>query len=119
VPATKSDFVVGKVLTGLTEQEMAVFDAFEGDEYYKQSVTAELPASVDEEEARDKPETIDTFLYCWSDSLRSQLLNEEWSYERFRDENLGRYVEMCRGFEEELNGGGGGETTASAAARSS
>lgn len=110
---------------------MAVFDAFEGDEYYKQSCSAELLFSSQGEQRHEEEKNVDTFLYCWSDSLRSQLLPEGWSYERFREEHLEKYIEMCRGFEEELRGAveeGGGEgerggdgaaTAASAAARSS
>lgn len=100
--------------------------AFEGEEYYKHDVTATLlpnggregssGASNGEGDGEGEAQRVSTFLYCWSDSARAQLLPEDWSYSRFREEHLSRYVEMCAGFEEELREEA---RAASAAARSS
>lgn len=50
-----------------------VLDEFEGDEYYKQPVTAELAGGG----------STDTIVYLWQDSLRP-LLYGEWDPEQFR-----------------------------------
>ena len=110
-----TDSVVGKVLLGLSEEEMAVFDAFEGEEYYKHDVTATLLRREDAKQEEEEEEKIETFLYCWSEEARSELLPEDWDYSAFRKNHLQRYVGMCRGFEEELREEA---RAASAAARS-
>ena len=98
--------------------------AFEGEEYYKHNVTATLlPGDGQEgsrgankgEDGEEQQQRVSTFLYCWAESARAQLLPEDWSYPRFREEHLARYLEMCAGFEEELREEA---RAASAAARS-
>ena len=94
--------------------------AFEGEEYYKHNVTATLlPRDGDETEGggeAGEEQQQETFVYCWAEKNRAQLLPEDWDYSRFREEHLSGYVEMCAGFEEELREEA---RAASAAARSS
>ena len=98
--------------------------AFEGDEYYKHEVTATLlpgeggateEGEEAEAEAEKEEQKLSTFLYCWAESAKADLLPEDWDYDSFRAEHLSRYVEMCSGFEEELREDAG--RAASAAAR--
>lgn len=79
--------VKGLVLLDLQPQELEVLDEFEGDEYYKQEVEAQLEAGG----------TCATIVYIWQDSLRSYLYGE-WDPEEFRERQLPGYVQMCRQF---------------------
>ncbi|PSC72734.1 AIG2 [Micractinium conductrix] len=88
VVSTADASVQGLVLFDLRPQELEMFDEFEGDEYFKQDVQAELLESGD---------SMPTSIYIWQDRLRP-LLQGEWDPEAFRQQRLDSYVEMCRGF---------------------
>lgn len=64
-----------------------MFDEFEGDEYFKQQVQAEL----------DNGDSCDAVVYLWQDSLRSYL-EGEWDPHAFREAELPEYVAMCTRF---------------------
>jgi hypothetical protein len=64
-----------------------MFDEFEGDEYFKDRVQAEL----------DSGGTCDAVVYLWQDSLHSYLCGE-WDPQTFSDVELPRYVAMCERF---------------------
>ncbi|PRW18406.1 AIG2 [Chlorella sorokiniana] len=91
VPAAADSCVSGLVLFDLQPAEMEILDEFEGDEYYKQAVAAELASGG----------TADTIVYLWQDSLRP-LLYGEWDPEDFRERELERYVVMCRQFAQDV-----------------
>ena len=99
-----------QVLFDLTPPEMSVFDAFEGDEYYKAAVSPRLLDGGGGEEA------VAASIYLWHDSLRGHLLPQEWDYDAWRLADLDRYAAMCREFAADLAEDGGG-AAASAAAR--
>ncbi|KAI3435498.1 hypothetical protein D9Q98_001564 [Chlorella vulgaris] len=81
--------VQGLCLFDLQQDELQVLDEFEGDEYYKEEVEAQL---------LDGGTTTAT-VYLWQDSLRSYLYGAGgWDPEAFREKELEAYVEMCGRF---------------------
>lgn len=80
----------GRVLRGVTADELATLDRFEGDEYAPVVV-----AGV----RLDSGESVAARLWLLEDT--SGLLEEEWSFERFMEEDEGWYVRMCMEWAEE------------------
>lgn len=90
--------VRGRLLFELEEGEIRVFDAFEGDEYVKTSVTALHLPSCD---ATDGPAVqADAYLWC---APRSELAEGVWDYEGWVAADLERYAKMCGEFAAELD----------------
>lgn len=92
--------VRGRLLFDLDKSEMAVFDAFEGDEYAKQPVTAlQLARDADEGGA-----PVEADAYIWV-APRDELAGE-WSYGGWVAADLERYAAMCAEFAAEFHAGG-------------
>ncbi|KAL4432856.1 hypothetical protein ABPG77_008182 [Micractinium sp. CCAP 211/92] len=85
--------VQGLVLFDLQPNELEVLDEFEGEEYFKEGVEARLLQSGT---------ALHTTVYLWQDRLRP-LLFGEWDPQEFREERLGSYVKMCRGFAADIH----------------
>ena len=85
----------GLPLSDLTEQELYVFDAFEGSEYEKRSVAAQPEAGGAEVAAT---------VYVWKEALRPLLLPDsgDWDPQEFRERHLAEYALMCARFSSEL-----------------
>ena len=98
----------------MTQPELAIFDAFEGDEYYKAAVH---PRLLDEGGGGGGGHTVDAWMYVWQDSLRDHLLPKEWDYDEWRRADLDRYAAMCREFAADLAEDGGGSAAAREAQR--
>ncbi|KAK9839630.1 hypothetical protein WJX81_001733 [Elliptochloris bilobata] len=92
-PAGPEDEVSGLVLHDLSAQELDVFDAFEGDEYYKVNVRPQLSDAT----------SVDAFMYVWHER---RLLYGEWDFEEWRRKHLTDYTLMCGEFIEEIGGVG-------------
>ena len=72
---------------------MAIFDEFEGDEYFKVSVRPTLLENDDD--------AGEASVYIWQHSLRN-LLYGEWDPVAFAETHLPSYVEMCEQFVQEF-----------------
>lgn len=85
----------GLLLSELTEQELYVFDAFEGSEYEKRGVAARTLAGGAEVAAT---------VYVWKAALAPLLLTDagDWDPDEFREHHLAEYVVMCARFRREL-----------------
>lgn len=77
----------GLVLFDLQPAELEVLDEFEGEEYFKEEVQAQLEGGA----------TCTTIVYLWQDRLRPVLYGE-WDPHEFREQRLGAYEVMCRQF---------------------
>lgn len=89
----------------MTPAEVAVLDAFEGEEYVKKRVVALATDAL-------PPEEIDADVYLWTNALRPALRGE-WDYAAWRERDLERYAAMVKEFALEIHAG----DPASAAAR--
>ena len=100
--------VEGVLLRELTPEDMIIFDEFEGDEYYKLPVHAQLLENGSENVSESAAiatatatTTVPASVYIWQDSLKG-LLYGEWDPEAFATTHLESYVKMCEAFAEEL-----------------
>ncbi len=66
--------VQGLLLTGLTEPELDVFDAFEDEDYTKERLTVELKQNAQSKQ--------DAFVYVWKEEAK-HLLYDEWDLDHF------------------------------------
>jgi hypothetical protein len=97
--------ISGLLLTGLSQPERAVFDAFEGEEYRKAGVEVEVGVGVEAALAGGggggeppAPTIVAAEVYLWRPALAAELLDGEWEYGAFRDEHLGRYTAGAAAF---------------------
>jgi gamma-glutamylcyclotransferase (GGCT)/AIG2-like uncharacterized protein YtfP len=82
--------VSGVVLLGLTEDDVAILDEFEGDEYVRVEETVRL-----EEEGKD----IRAGLYAYL-SYNPSIHNSEWSYDYFEKHHMNEFIASFKGFDE-------------------
>ncbi|KAK3286060.1 hypothetical protein CYMTET_6363 [Cymbomonas tetramitiformis] len=80
--------VRGKVLWGLSEQEKAILDEFEDDEYERKTLLVQTEGSGETE--------AEVYVYA---AGKGNLL-PDWSYEGFRQVHLKDYIIMCQYFME-------------------
>lgn len=88
--------LLGKVLYDLTDEELAVLDAFEDIDYTKELVEPVL--QVDEKQAgANLKSRLQAIVYVWA-NVKDDNLYGEWDCEEFREKYLEEYVEMCKEF---------------------
>ena len=77
--------IKGLLFFGINEEEMNILDAFEGREYKKEEISAEVEGG----------ERISASMYTYIET--SVLLHEEdeWSYSNFREYHLAQFVATC------------------------
>ena len=118
-PSTRSEescSVRGTLVTGLSAADVYRLDIFEGDEYERRKVNVELVVSdVGDGSAGLGADEIETDTYVWIDG-NERLEDEEWDFETFVREKLGRWVgnkeyvevdEAVRGMESGVDPTGG------------
>ncbi|KAK8461757.1 hypothetical protein SEVIR_1G089200v4 [Setaria viridis] len=84
--------VNGKVIKGLTDRELHVFDLFEDEEYVKRTVEVSLTDTLERSLA---------YAYIWGNEGDPDLYGE-WDYEEWRKVHLKDYLEMTREFMDEV-----------------
>ncbi|POO03878.1 Gamma-glutamylcyclotransferase, AIG2-like [Trema orientale] len=85
--------VSGRVLTGITEPELYILDMFEDEEYERRIVEVSLV---------DSSERLLAHTYVWSNKDDPNLYGE-WDFEEWKQLHLNDFVEMTKGFVEELD----------------
>ncbi|KAF4358985.1 hypothetical protein CsatB_008655 [Cannabis sativa] len=85
--------VSGMVLKGITEPELYILDAFEDDEYERQTVEVSL---------EDSSEKLQVYTYVWS-NIDDPNLYGEWNFEEWKQLHMKEFVGMTKGFVEELD----------------
>ncbi len=85
-PTKDNERVQGILLSGITPEELEIFDWFEDVEYDRIKVDV-LLGSDD-----DNSETIDADLYLWTDGDHLLDLESSWSFEDFCTQNLPWYL---------------------------
>lgn len=80
----ESDVVEGWIVSGLSDEELEIFDEFEDVEYYRDSV------KVTTEGGHSR----NAFVYVWKDAGR-HLLYGNWDYDEFQEKHLEKYLTMC------------------------
>ena len=100
-----SHSITGLLLTGLAPPELAVFDAFEGEEYVKTAVGVHLLQGEGEGEGGDGdgsggdgPPLTPTEIYLWAPALAGELAEGDWDYAAFRAAELDRYTRNAAAF---------------------
>lgn len=88
VPSSPSDCLKGRVLTGLSYEELCILDDYEDDDYYRTSIKATLADG----------DTLECGLYVWKEDKRDMLLNSDWDYAGFRAQHLDSYLAMVHEF---------------------
>ena len=91
----KQDNVRGRLLYGITPQEIHTLDLFEGDEYIRSDVVAR---SEDGNQVTAAAYVAHTATF---DGLK-HLLSSEWDYGHFRTNHLVAFSKMCTDFKNEL-----------------
>ncbi|KAJ9639938.1 hypothetical protein H2201_007284 [Coniosporium apollinis] len=91
--ASPSASVRGTLVTGLTDGDMWRLDIFEGDEYERRTVKVE----VLDEKGRKVGEVEGVETYVWI-AGRKELEDEEWDFEVFVREKMGRWIGVDEGF---------------------
>ena len=91
---------LGILYTGLTPPELKRLDWFEDTDYTRRKVSVIL-LETDGDQKKDPPASdYPTEAYVWTNPLSELDLSQEWSFEKFRDENLQDYlartVRPCR-----------------------
>mmetsp|Transcript_21917 Transcript_21917/g.47842 ORF Transcript_21917/g.47842 Transcript_21917/m.47842 type:complete len:145 (+) Transcript_21917:31-465(+) len=81
VPSAESA-VQGKVITNLSAEELKVLDAYEADEYYRQTVKPVLEDGTE----------VTADVYIWKDKYRPLLVLEDWDYDVWRADHLKDWV---------------------------
>lgn len=84
--------VTGKVLSGITDPELLVLDAFEDVEYERRTVDVTLT---------DTSEKLQVYTYVWCNSTDPDLYGE-WDLEEWKKVHMKDFVKMTMGFAEEL-----------------
>lgn len=85
----------GKVLFGITNQELEVLDDFEDVEYTRQIVEPILlngfncPPTEGEENCK-----LQSYVYVW-DNVDDEKLFGDWDYEEWRKVHLQEFMSMC------------------------
>lgn len=87
--------VQGRLLHGITPQEIKILDLFEGDEYCRTEVVA-CKEDGNQVKVATYVATTNTF-----ETLKDLLLNE-WNYASFRTTHLESFLTMCTEFKNEL-----------------
>ncbi|TGZ79512.1 hypothetical protein EX30DRAFT_109658 [Ascodesmis nigricans] len=87
VPAPGSS-VKGTFVIGLREDHVRKLDFFEGDDYERRNVPVKV---LNEEGGEEEGEEVQAEAYVWIAGVEG-LREEEWSYEEFVREKLGRWV---------------------------
>lgn len=73
-------------MSGLSEDELRILDAFEGKEYTKRSVVAQTHSGSTDMRAT---------MYEWNAQVGDHLTSEAWDPESFR-QHIPEYTAMCR-----------------------
>jgi gamma-glutamylcyclotransferase (GGCT)/AIG2-like uncharacterized protein YtfP len=83
--------VCGILYSDLNADEMVRLDAFEGNEYVKESCQVQL---LDDEMEKNNPQgpTVEAILYRWANPVNELDLERSWSYETFRSQHLAMYL---------------------------
>jgi gamma-glutamylcyclotransferase (GGCT)/AIG2-like uncharacterized protein YtfP len=83
--------VEGLLLSGLSEEDMAILDDYEGDEYCKHSVDVF---------SLDDPDTLlcTSSLYVWMDEYKHMINGKEWDVSAFETQHFDEYYNMVSGF---------------------
>lgn len=92
VPATSST-VRGTFVSGLTTQDLARLDLFEGSEYSREAVKVKLLKAVGDEsgERNVEGEEVDAETYIWI-AGQDSLQDGEWDFTEFQKEKLRYWV---------------------------
>ncbi|KAL6603534.1 hypothetical protein ACP70R_043895 [Stipagrostis hirtigluma subsp. patula] len=85
---TESKKVAGKVIMGVTDEELNVLDAFEDVEYVRRRVEISLT---------DSSETMLADTYVWSDAEDPDLYGE-WDFEEWKKLHMKDFLAMTLGF---------------------
>uniref|UniRef100_A0A0G4I1X1 Putative gamma-glutamylcyclotransferase n=1 Tax=Chromera velia CCMP2878 TaxID=1169474 RepID=A0A0G4I1X1_9ALVE len=86
--SNSSSRVVGKVLSVDMERELPIFDAFEDDEYKRETLDVEL----------DDGSLVSAFVYVWT-VKEALVFQEKWEMdEEFEKVHLEKYLQMCEEF---------------------
>eukprot|EP00271_Cylindrocystis_brebissonii_P008364 TRINITY_DN2255_c0_g1_i2.p1 TRINITY_DN2255_c0_g1~~TRINITY_DN2255_c0_g1_i2.p1 ORF type:complete len:152 (-),score=27.86 TRINITY_DN2255_c0_g1_i2:857-1312(-) len=89
------DQVNGKVLFGLTDREMAIFDEFEADEYVRTLVSVALPVAPPQEpsgeEASSSSSMVPAYMYVWGNPDDPNLYGS-WDYEAWRRDCMVEFI---------------------------
>ena len=99
IVADSSSSCLGVLYTDLTPPELKRLDWFEDVDYARREVSVTL---LDWNQKTDPSPTSEcpTETYVWTNPLSELDLSQEWSFEKFRDENLHHYlsrtVRPCR-----------------------
>nr|AAD18111.1 similar to avrRpt2-induced protein 2 [Arabidopsis thaliana] len=91
IPA-KSDKVSGKVLFGITDDELNVLDEFEDVEYERENVQVLLTVN----------EKLQTKTYVWAKKDDPDLYGT-WDFEEWKQLHMEGFLKMTKEFAEELN----------------
>jgi hypothetical protein len=93
--------VEGLLLTGLSKEEMGVFDWFEGDEYTRSVMQVSIPSltgsDTTSKDASEKYYVIDANVYVWCAGDEMLELDEAWNYDNFKSVHLESYLENTVG----------------------
>jgi gamma-glutamylcyclotransferase (GGCT)/AIG2-like uncharacterized protein YtfP len=81
--------VCGILYNDLNADEMTRLDAFEGEEYVKESCRVQLLDKLDD---NSRLPTIEAILYRWANPVDELDLEQSWSYETFRSQHLDTYL---------------------------
>ncbi|XP_041019386.1 AIG2-like protein D [Juglans microcarpa x Juglans regia] len=84
--------VTGKVLSGITNPELYILDAFEDVEYERRTVEVSL---------MDISEKLQAHTYVWSDKNDPDL-HGDWVFEEWKQVHMDDFIKMTSGFVEEL-----------------
>ncbi|GLT67519.1 hypothetical protein SLA2020_398200 [Shorea laevis] len=84
--------VTGKVLLGMTDPELHIFDEFEALEYERNSVEVSLMENSDK---------LHAYAYVWSNKNDPNLYGD-WNFEEWKRVHVEDYIKMTTRFMEEL-----------------
>ncbi|XP_022981676.1 AIG2-like protein D isoform X2 [Cucurbita maxima] len=91
--------VSGKVLSGITDTELDILDAFEDVEYKRSTVEVSLTAL--DNLLLDSLEKLLVYVYIWNNE-RDPDLYGDWDFEEWKRAHLDAYLEMVNEFIEEF-----------------
>lgn len=80
--------VRGTFVTGLTSADLYRLDIFEADEYVRKTVIVTV---LDEKDGVGEVEEVQAEAYVWAEGME-QLEDEEWDFEDFVRDKMGRWV---------------------------
>ncbi|KAI3468449.1 hypothetical protein Pfo_025112 [Paulownia fortunei] len=88
----KNKKVIGKVLIGITPPELHILDSFEDDEYERRTVDVFL---------KDSLKKLQAHTYVWENKTDPNLYGD-WDFEEWKVLHMDYFVNMTKGFMEEM-----------------